>query len=357
MHKRILSTIVAVGVIFSVSSTVLATPLGEQLNQGNANVSQAEKKLEDLDKQMQILDNQVEITLKQKNDIDNQVAQIEKNIKGVQASIVDSENKISKEQSNYDQRIRAMYMNGKNEGYISMILGSKNFSELISNVEAIKKVTEYDKNLLSNLTNEKENIQNKKEKLATQKAKLQVLSDQDAKKLNDINATKVKVEALRNSADAELKKNKALVASLESQQNAQLNRIASLPSSNPVAHDRGGAPVPASANSIIQYASQFVGTPYVYGGSAPGGFDCSGFVQYVYAHFGVSLPRTTYGQVNCGSTVSSLQPGDLLFFGSPSAPYHVAMYAGDGYMIEAPRTGENVHIVPVRGYSIAKRVD
>ncbi|URZ08029.1 NlpC/P60 family protein [Clostridium felsineum] len=116
------------------------------------------------------------------------------------------------------------------------------------------------------------------------------------------------------------------------------------------------SPVSLKGEELVAYAETFIGVPYVWGGSSPSGFDCSGLVQYCYNHFGVYLPRTTYDQVNCGTTVTDLQPGDLLFFGPASSPYHVAIYAGNGQMVEAPHTGANVGLTSVRSYSIAKRI-
>ena len=102
-------------------------------------------------------------------------------------------------------------------------------------------------------------------------------------------------------------------------------------------------------NQIVAYAKQFLGVPYVWGGTTPYGFDCSGFVQYVYANNGsyeVQLPRTTYEQINVGTPISTanLQPGDLVFFGSASAPYHVGIYIGLNQFIESPCPGANVRI-------------
>ncbi|AAK80610.1 hypothetical protein BJV85_001226 [Clostridium acetobutylicum] len=112
----------------------------------------------------------------------------------------------------------------------------------------------------------------------------------------------------------------------------------------------------SKGTQLVNYARKFIGVPYVWGGDTPNGFDCSGLVMYCYAHFGVNLPHYTGDQVKYGTVVTDLQPGDLLFFGSTSDPYHVAIYSGNGYMIEAPKTGENVHETPVRSYSIAKRI-
>ena len=107
---------------------------------------------------------------------------------------------------------------------------------------------------------------------------------------------------------------------------------------------------------IVNYAKTFIGVPYVYGGITPSGFDCSGFVQYVFANFGISLPRVTYDQLNVGAdvAVSDLQEGDLVFFRGGD---HVGIYVGGGEYIHAPRTGRNITVEPLnrRVYS-ARRV-
>lgn len=90
-----------------------------------------------------------------------------------------------------------------------------------------------------------------------------------------------------------------------------------------------------SGKAIVDYALQFVGCPYVYGGTTEAGFDCSGFVQSVYGHFGIGLPRTSYDQRNVGTYVSSLdelQVGDILVFYGGG---HVGLYLGNGEFIHA----------------------
>ncbi|MBU3181714.1 C40 family peptidase [Clostridium psychrophilum] len=113
-----------------------------------------------------------------------------------------------------------------------------------------------------------------------------------------------------------------------------------------------------SSNAIIAYASNFLGVPYVWGGTSPSGFDCSGFTQYVFAHFGVNLPRVTQSQQNVGTLVSraNLQAGDLVFFGTPA--YHVGIYVGNGNMIAAPHTGDVVKIQKLNsGFTYGRRVN
>lgn len=116
----------------------------------------------------------------------------------------------------------------------------------------------------------------------------------------------------------------------------------------------------ASASAITSYALTFLGVPYVWGGTTPSGFDCSGFVQYVYSHFGINLGRTTYTQQYAGTKISvaSAQAGDLYFWGSYGSAYHVAIALGGGQYVMAPAPGQNVMTGSVSSYtpSFAVRV-
>lgn len=97
-----------------------------------------------------------------------------------------------------------------------------------------------------------------------------------------------------------------------------------------------------SGSAIIAEAAKYVGTPYVGGGSTPAGFDCSGFVSYVYGQFGISLPRSSGAYYNVGTRVSSPQPGDIIV-----TPGHVGLYAGPNLQIDAPRPGKTLQFRPI----------
>ena len=116
----------------------------------------------------------------------------------------------------------------------------------------------------------------------------------------------------------------------------------------------------ASTSAITSYALTFLGVPYVWGGTTPSGFDCSGLVQYVYSHFGINLGRTTYTQQYAGTKISlaSAQAGDLYFWGSYGSAYHVAIALGGGQYVMAPAPGQNVMTGSVSSYtpSFAVRV-
>ena len=100
---------------------------------------------------------------------------------------------------------------------------------------------------------------------------------------------------------------------------------------------------PSQYTGVVGIALHYLGTPYVWGGSSPAGFDCSGFVAYVYAQVGVSLPHYTGAQWNMGVPVSrsDLEPGDLVFFDGLG---HVGIYIGGGQFVHAPHTGDVVKI-------------
>ncbi|WP_225825179.1 NlpC/P60 family protein [Streptomyces naphthomycinicus] len=110
----------------------------------------------------------------------------------------------------------------------------------------------------------------------------------------------------------------------------------------------GSAAAPtARAAAAVSYAYAKLGSPYVWGATGPNAFDCSGLAQAAYRSAGISLPRTTYAQINAGRRVSrsELQPGDLVFFYSGIS--HVGIYVGDGRMIHAPNPSAPVRLAPI----------
>lgn len=112
--------------------------------------------------------------------------------------------------------------------------------------------------------------------------------------------------------------------------------------------------------SPVETALAYHGIPYLWGGATPSGFDCSGLVMYVFAQHGVSLPHYSRAQFALGEKIapSALQPGDVVFFGSPV--YHVGIYVGAGYFLHAPRTGDFVKLSKLADrtdYAGARRYD
>ena len=126
---------------------------------------------------------------------------------------------------------------------------------------------------------------------------------------------------------------------------------ATRPQAQPEAARRGETrttitpPASRTGQAVADYASRFTGYPYVYGGSQPTGWDCSGFVMYVFAQFGISLPHSSGAQMTVGSPVASLadaQPGDIL-----ANPNHAAIYVGNGMVMNAMSPAQGTGVAPV----------
>jgi cell wall-associated NlpC family hydrolase len=114
---------------------------------------------------------------------------------------------------------------------------------------------------------------------------------------------------------------------------------------------RGRAVAPVFGNQVVAYARHFLGVPYRWGGATPrSGFDCSGLVRFVYAHFGIPLPHSSWADLAHGHSIPRrlLEPGDLVFFYGAG---HVGIYAGRGRFIDAPHTGARVRVSRMREYS------
>ena len=168
----------------------------------------------------------------------------------------------------------------------------------------------------------------------------------------DVPQTKSQAEkdaeaAAQAAAEAERAAQQQAAAASRSQSRESLTTTTTTPSPS----GTGGA-------AVAQYALQFRGYPYVYGGNTPAGWDCSGFVQYVFSQFGVSLPRTSGAMMSVGSPVGSLaeaQPGDIL-----ASPGHAAIYIGNGMVMNAMTAGSGTDTASVSwvfsggGYAIRR---
>ncbi|MCW4458504.1 C40 family peptidase [Microbacterium sp. MPKO10] len=144
-----------------------------------------------------------------------------------------------------------------------------------------------------------------------------------------------------------------LDAAAEAKAAAERAKRAEEAAKNSSSQDSGGTSAPGpvappstsySLSAVFNTAKQYIGTPYVYGGATPAGFDCSGFVMYVFGQYGISLPHGVSGQAAAGTRIptSQAQPGDLVIMNG-----HDGFYAGNGMILDAPKPGGHVSIRPI----------
>lgn len=343
MNKKFISALIAVALAITLNTTAYATP------------SSAMDKMKQQEVKVETLDNQISVVTTQIEDNKKTVDKLGKQIKEVQKEIQKSEEAIKSQQELFNKRVRAMYING-NESYLSVILEANSIGDFLGKVDAVKKVMEYDNKIVSDYKEKQKVILKKKQAVNNENTKVLALKSDNEKKLSKLNEDKKESKKLLQA----LKDQQVALGYYEENNPEILTAMGNVNSiknnASSISPSRGQSSM--SSSNIVAYASNFLGRPYQWGGNGPNSFDCSGFTVYVYAHFGVSLPRVASDQQGVGTPVSSndLQPGDLVFFGSPA--HHVGIYVGGGCYIHAPQTGDVIKISSMNrtGYSGARRV-
>lgn len=344
MNKKTLSAITTLAFAIVLNGNVLAAPISTPNS-----LKEVKDQRKQLETKVEKLDNDITGVMRQIDDNKKNIEKTGKDIKQNKTELEASEKNIKGEQDLFNKRIRAMYINGM-DSYLGVLLEADGVNDFISRVDTVKKIVSFDKRIIGDLKDKKDNISRKKQNLDNQSKKLVTLKTDNEKKLAKLNSDKADQTKLISSlkdkekllAVADVATTK-IVASAES-------KVQQVRAAAPKISKESNASSSASSDSIVAYASNFMGTPYQWGGNGPSNFDCSGFTSYVYSHFGVGLPRIASDQQNVGTAVSKdqLQAGDLVFFGSPA--HHVGIYVGNGCFIHAPKTGDVVKISSLDGF-------
>lgn len=348
MNKKLVLAITALILTMNIGFTcVHADPVLDK-----SKTSKVQTQQNSIENKVEMIDNQIETIMStiSKNEIN--IATTQNNIKQNQIDIAKAAVNIKAEQLIYNKRMRVLYMNGSSS-YLEVILGSTDIDDFVLRLEDIQAIMKFDQNVINDLKLKEREITLKKVALDEQNTKLLSLRANNNKKLTTLTKQKsdqavliaqINTQINQYSAQSATSKT-AVVAQSSTSKTTVVAQFAMANVSTNVTTSRGGSIF--SSNSVIAYATTFLGIPYVWGGTSPSGFDCSGFTQYIYAHFGLNLPRVSGDQQNIGQFVprASLQPGDLVFFGSPV--HHVGIYVGNGNMINAPHTGAVIRIQPL----------
>ena len=263
-------------------------------------------------------------------------------------------------------RLVAIYTSDDQQSSLAVLLGAHSLDDLISRIETVNSVSKQDTALIREVGSFAREIKHRRVLLRQQRASTHRLVATRAAARDRIRRKLAAEQRLYGSVRTQLQQ---MIAQQQSSQEAAARaaRVAARTQESTLSNVGVSAPsgsVPGARYSgVVGIAMQYLGTPYVWGGASPSGFDCSGFVMFVFSQVGVSLPHYTVAQYNYPNSVSvsrsQLEPGDLVFFAGLG---HVGIYVGNGQCIPAPHTGDVVRIDSLSGgwysseYAGAKRI-
>jgi peptidoglycan DL-endopeptidase CwlO len=286
--------------------------------------------------------------------IDQQLQLNGKNLVAAKKSLVHSQQTIA-------TRVRELYVKGDGDSTLEVLLGSTSLDDVVNRLDAIQRVSSQDSRILSAVRRYKKEVLQRRSQLQDARAKQADLVQQRAQQKQAIEGQISEQNQLLSTIKDQIKqlrieeqqRQAQLIAQARARAEAirlaaeraqhQMAAQAAVNASHVEPAYNPNVPAPQYGD-VVSIAMQYLGVPYVWGGASPStGFDCSGFVMYVFAQIGVSLPHHAASQYNYGVPVSrdQLAPGDLVFFDGLG---HVGIYIGNGQFIHAPHTGDVVKI-------------
>lgn len=392
--KRILAAALVVALAGGMVQNTGASPIrdaqdkineaNEQLDQTNSQISDIEKKQDTLQKEIDSLDSELVALLLDIEVLKDEIAQKEADIKQATSDLKQAQATADKQYESMKKRIRFMYERGDN-ALIESLLGAGSMADFLNRVEYFNQIYDYDRTMLTEyqetvtqvadlkqtLEQEQQDMVALQENQEHQSKELQEMLTKKRATMDDFDTKLAQAEALATQYKATIQEQNEIIvaeqariaaeeeerrrqaeeqrrqeeerrrqeAAQQQQQQQQSNGSggSSGGSSSGGSSDDGGANpdyrTNVSGQEVVNFAMQFVGNPYVWGGtSLTNGCDCSGFVMSVFGHFGISLPHSSYSLRSCGQGVSysNAQPGDLICYSG-----HVAIYIGGGRIVGA----------------------
>ena len=382
MRKKFTSLILILILALSTTHTAYATSVSDLQKQRQEKENEkkgTQGQLDSLNDQINDLSGEKEDVEAQISGLTSQIAEIMASVSLLEDEIADTEEQIKQAQKDYDaakekedaqyramkKRIQYLYEKGETS-YIELLMAAKSWSDMLNKAEYVQEIYTYDRNMLDDYAATVKQVAALKESLEEQKSELQAADYELEQEKASLQESLDEQKAIAADYDVQLAKAKQEAAAYKArikQQNAEIQKLASAEQAkkaeeeakrkaaeqknNSSSQSSSGTAPPSAGGSktvppkmgsgtgsdIAQYACQFVGNPYVPGGtSLTNGADCSGFTQSVYRVYGYSLPRNSSSQRSAGREVSyeEAQPGDLICYAG-----HVAIYLGNGRIVHA----------------------
>lgn len=276
------------------------------------------------EEKIQVIDNSISESIEKITNLEKQISDNELKIKEKQKELFNlhKEYQAQKKQSNYSNSgfLRTNSNSNQNQDLklFELLLKSDSIGSFFQTLE-LNKTTKFKKSRQAQLMTAKEDyLVNLQEELISEQDLL--ITDKE-----DLTKEKLQLDEMKKEVEKEIAKRPKI-------NNGNITPPDISIEASP------------QAKAVIEEAFKYLGTPYVWGGTTPSGFDCSGFTKYIYSKFGINLPRVSQSQQNFGQQIpiSDIKPGDLIFNGYPA--YHVSIYIGNGQYIHAPQTGDVVKI-------------
>lgn len=344
--KKICSVVVAAALTFSLSVTPI---LADE-------VSDLKKQKKDTEEQVNSLQTQLNSLMTKISELENDLITTGEEISQTEEDLKAAQEEQEQQYQAMKRRIKYMYEAGTGSATVEKVLSSGNTTSALKQAEYSQDLHSYDRKKLNEYVATVEKVAELKDTLETKMDDLEKTQTEYEEQKTELNTTiteksseikdlDVQIdEAVKKAAEEEAKRQEEARKAAEAAAAAEAAKKNNNNRNTGGTTNNGGTYNPSTGNAIVDAAYSQIGVPYVWGGTTPYvGLDCSGLVQYCYRQAGKSIPRTSGSILAGGTIVSDPQPGDICW-----TPGHVAIYIGNGQMIEAQQTGVPVKVSKVR---------